>query len=55
MTRQHWVLLHRWAGLVMAAFLIIVVVTGSLLAFGVLSGAGTHAQSAALSQANIAR
>ena len=33
MTRHFWVLLHRWAGLIMAAFLIIVAVTGSLLAF----------------------
>lgn len=33
MTRQFWVLIHRWAGLSMAAFLIIVAVTGSLLAF----------------------
>ncbi|WP_350152394.1 PepSY-associated TM helix domain-containing protein [Nitrosomonas sp.] len=33
MSRHFWVLLHRWAGLVMAAFLIIVAVTGSLLAF----------------------
>src|SRR5690606_30075771 len=28
-----WVWLHRWAGLVMASFLIIVGITGSLLAF----------------------
>lgn len=33
MSRHFWVLLHRWAGLIMAAFLIIVAVTGSLLAF----------------------
>lgn len=33
MTRQFWVQIHRWAGLSMVAFLIIVAVTGSLLAF----------------------
>lgn len=33
MSRHFWVLIHRWAGLAMAAFLIIVAVTGSLLAF----------------------
>jgi uncharacterized iron-regulated membrane protein len=33
MTRHVWVLVHRWAGLVMAGFLIIVGLTGSLLAF----------------------
>lgn len=33
MSRHFWFLLHRWVGLVMAAFLIIVAVTGSLLAF----------------------
>jgi len=33
MSRHYWFLLHRWVGLVMAAFLIIVAVTGSLLAF----------------------
>lgn len=33
MSRHFWVLLHRWTSLVMAAFLIIVAVTGSLLAF----------------------
>ncbi|WP_432765923.1 PepSY-associated TM helix domain-containing protein [Nitrosomonas europaea] len=32
-TRSFWVWLHRWAGLIMAAFLIIVGATGSLLAF----------------------
>lgn len=31
--RSFWVWLHRWAGLVMASFLIIVGITGSLLAF----------------------
>ncbi|MGJ0454619.1 MAG: PepSY-associated TM helix domain-containing protein [Methylocystis sp.] len=33
MTRALWVWLHRWAGLVMAGFLILVGLTGSLLAF----------------------
>lgn len=33
MTRSFWVWLHRWAGLTMAAFLILVGLTGSLLAF----------------------
>ncbi len=33
MTRQHWVLIHRWAGLIMAGLLIVVGLTGSLLAF----------------------
>ncbi len=33
MTRHVWVVVHRWAGLVMAGFLIIVGLTGSLLAF----------------------
>lgn len=33
MTRHFWVLLHRYAGLAMAGFLIIVGLTGSLLAF----------------------
>ena len=32
-TRPVWVLIHRWAGLVMAGFLIVVGLTGSLLAF----------------------
>lgn len=32
-TRQLWVKIHRWAGLAMAGFLIIVGLTGSLLAF----------------------
>ncbi len=31
--RSHWAWLHRWAGLVMAGFLILVGLTGSLLAF----------------------
>lgn len=33
MTRSFWVWLHRWAGLTMAGFLILVGLTGSLLAF----------------------
>ncbi|MGH7888744.1 MAG: PepSY-associated TM helix domain-containing protein, partial [Candidatus Binatia bacterium] len=33
MIRRFWVFIHRWAGLVMAAFLIVVGLTGSLLAF----------------------
>ncbi len=33
MQRAFWVWLHRWAGLAMAAFLIVVGLTGSLLAF----------------------
>ena len=33
MKRHFWVLLHRWAGLAMAAFLIVVAITGSFLAF----------------------
>jgi uncharacterized iron-regulated membrane protein len=33
MTRAFWVRLHRWAGLGMAGFLIVVGLTGSLLAF----------------------
>lgn len=33
MTRQFWVLLHRWVGLAMTIFLVIVGLTGSLLAF----------------------
>ncbi len=33
MTRHVWVLLHRYAGLAMTAFLIVVGLTGSLLAF----------------------
>src|SRR5690348_9275482 len=33
MKRQHWVLMHRWVGLVLAAFLLVVGITGSLLAF----------------------
>lgn len=33
MTRQLWVLIHRWAGLAMAGFLILIGLTGSLLAF----------------------
>ena len=33
MTRSFWVWLHRWAGLAMAGFLILVGLTGSLLAF----------------------
>ncbi len=32
-TRQLWVKIHRWAGLAMAGFLVIVGLTGSLLAF----------------------
>ena len=32
-TRPFWVRLHRWAGLAMAGFLIVVGLTGSLLAF----------------------
>ncbi|WP_082880885.1 PepSY domain-containing protein [Methylomonas sp. DH-1] len=31
--RSFWVLLHRYAGLVMTAFLIVVSISGSLLAF----------------------
>ncbi|MCC7136747.1 MAG: PepSY domain-containing protein, partial [Nitrosomonas sp.] len=31
--RTFWVYLHRWAGLAMAIFLIVVGFTGSLLAF----------------------
>ena len=31
--RRFWVFLHRWAGLLMAGFLIVVGITGSLLAF----------------------
>ncbi len=31
--RHFWVLVHRYAGLVMTAFLILVGLTGSLLAF----------------------
>lgn len=33
MIRRFWVFIHRWAGLLMAGFLILVGVTGSLLAF----------------------
>jgi uncharacterized iron-regulated membrane protein len=33
MRRALWVLLHRWAGLAMAGFLVVVGLTGSLLAF----------------------
>lgn len=33
MTRQIWVWLHRWAGLAMAGFLVVVGLTGSVLAF----------------------
>ncbi|MFZ5595289.1 MAG: PepSY-associated TM helix domain-containing protein [Pseudomonadota bacterium] len=33
MTRQTWVLVHRWAGLTMAFFLVVAGLTGSLLAF----------------------
>lgn len=33
MNRDFWVLIHRWAGLAMAGFLVLVGVTGSLLAF----------------------
>ncbi|HMN43221.1 MAG TPA: PepSY-associated TM helix domain-containing protein [Povalibacter sp.] len=33
MTRSLWVLLHRWAGLSMAAFLIVVGLSGAVLAF----------------------
>lgn len=33
MTRHFWLLLHRYAGLAMAGFLIVVALTGSLLAF----------------------
>jgi uncharacterized iron-regulated membrane protein len=33
MRRQFWVLVHRWAGLTMAGFLILVGLIGSLLAF----------------------
>lgn len=33
MSRRLWVLVHRWAGLAMAGFLIVVGLTGSLLAF----------------------
>ncbi len=33
MIRPFWVFIHRWAGLVMAGFLILVGLTGSLLAF----------------------
>lgn len=33
MIRRFWVLVHRWAGLAMAGFLILVSLTGSLLAF----------------------
>ncbi|MGQ0591136.1 MAG: PepSY domain-containing protein, partial [Gammaproteobacteria bacterium] len=33
MTRHVWVLLHRYAGLAMTVFLILVGVTGSVLAF----------------------
>ncbi len=33
MTRQFWVVIHRWAGLIMAGFLIVVSLSGSLLAF----------------------
>jgi uncharacterized iron-regulated membrane protein len=32
-TREFWVIVHRWAGLAMAGFLVIVGLTGSLLAF----------------------
>ena len=35
MIRRFFVWLHRWSGLVMAAFLIVVGLTGSLLAFNV--------------------
>jgi uncharacterized iron-regulated membrane protein len=33
MSRSFWVLLHRWAGLAMAGFLVVVGLTGSVLAF----------------------
>ncbi len=33
MIRHHWVLIHRYAGLAMTVFLVIVGITGSLLAF----------------------
>jgi uncharacterized iron-regulated membrane protein len=33
MVRQFWILLHRWTGLVMAGFLVVTALTGSLLAF----------------------
>lgn len=33
MTRRFWVLLHRYAGLTMTLFLVIVGLTGSVLAF----------------------
>ena len=33
MFRHHWVLIHRYAGLTMTVFLVIVGLTGSLLAF----------------------
>ncbi len=33
MTRQFWVYIHRYVGLRMALFLVIVRLTGSLLAF----------------------
>lgn len=33
MIRSYWVFIHRWAGLAMAGFLILVGLTGSLLAF----------------------
>ena len=31
--RRHWVALHRWTGLVLAPFLLLVGLTGSLLPF----------------------
>ena len=33
MKRAHWLLLHRWVGLVLAGFLLVAGLTGSLLAF----------------------
>lgn len=33
MTRHFWVLIHRYAGLYMAAFLIVAGLTGSIMAF----------------------
>lgn len=33
MTRQFWVLMHRYAGLYLAGFLILTGLTGSILAF----------------------
>ena len=33
MTRQFWVIVHRYAGLYMAAFLVVAGLTGSIMAF----------------------